>query len=131
MKKIVLPVRDGRIDDHFGHCEHYSIVTVDDTGKISGSEDMPSPQGCGCKSGIAAVFKEKGITVMLAGSMGMGALNKLNEAGLTVIRGCSGAVEDVLDDYLAGRLTDSGESCSHHHEGDGGHSCHGDGWHLA
>ena len=112
MKKIVLPVRDGRIDDHFGHCDHYSIVTVGDAGEILGVEDMPSPQGCGCKSGVAAVFKEKGITVMLAGNMGMGALNKLNDNGITVVRGCNGPVMDVVNDYLAGRLSDSGErSC--------------------
>ena len=138
MKKIVLPVRDGHIDDHFGRCEHYSIVSVDDSGKILGIEDMPSPQGCGCNSGVAAVFKEKGITVMLAGNMGAGALNKLHESGLTVIRGCHGQVMDVVNDYLAGRLADSGESCSHHHDGEG-HSCHGEdnghshgggGWHV-
>lgn len=130
MKKIVLPVRDGRIDDHFGHCDHYSIVTVGDAGEILGVEYMPSPQGCGCKPGVAAVFKEKGITVMLAGNMGMGALNKLNDNGITVVRGCNGPVMDVVNDYLAGRLSDSGESCRHHHEGEE-HSCHeGGGWHV-
>ncbi len=130
MKKIVLPVRDGRIDDHFGHCDHYSIVTVGDAGEILGVEYMPSPQGCGCKSGVAAVFKEKGIAVMLAGNMGMGALNKLNDNGITVVRGCNGPVMDVVNDYLAGRLSDSGESCRHHHEGEE-HSCHeGGGWHV-
>ena len=123
MKKIVLHVSDGHIDDHFGHCDHYSIVSVDDSGKILGIEDMPSPQGCGCKSGVAAVFKEKGITVMLAGNMGAGALNKLNESGLTVIRGCHGRIMDVVNDYLAGRLSDSGESCIHHHDGGGWHVC--------
>lgn len=130
MKKIVLPVRDGRIDDHFGHCDHYSIVTVGNAGEILGVEDMQSPQGCGCKSGVAAVFKEKGITVMLAGNMGMGALNKLNDNGITVVRGCNGPVMDVVNNYLAGRLSDSGESCRHHHEGEE-HSCHeGGGWHV-
>ena len=130
MKKIVLPVRDGRIDDHFGHSDHYSIVTVGDAGEILGVEDMPSPQGCGCKSGVAAVFKEKGITVMLAGTMGMGALNKLNDNGITVVRGCNGPVMDVVNNYLAGRLSDSGESCRHHHDGEE-HSCHeGGGWHV-
>ena len=119
MKKIVLPVRDGRID-----------VTVGNAGEILGVEYMPSPQGCGCKSGVAAVFKEKGITVMLAGNMGMGALNKLNDNGITVVRGCNGPVMDVVNDYLAGRLSDSGESCRHHHEGEE-HSCHeGGGWHV-
>lgn len=143
MKKIVLPARDGRIDDHFGHCEYYVIYTVDEDGSITEREEMASPQGCGCKSGVAAEFEKKGVTVMLAGNMGAGALNKLTEHGIQVIRGCSGNLEEVLSDYLAGRLKDSGEGC-HHHDSEG-HSCHGEGhsegtghschssggWHLA
>ena len=38
--KIALPTRDGRIDDHFGHCDHYTIVTVEG-GKVIATEDMP------------------------------------------------------------------------------------------
>lgn len=131
MKKIVLPAREGRIDDHFGHCEYYVIYTVGEDGSITEREEMASPQGCGCKSGVAAEFQKKGVTVMLAGNMGAGALNKLTGHGIQVIRGCSGKLEDVLSDYLAGRLKDSGEDC-HHHDSEG-HSCHGNngGWHLA
>lgn len=142
MKKIVMPARDGRIDDHFGHCEYYVIYTVSDTGEVIEREEMPSPQGCGCKSGIASEFKSKGITLMLAGNMGAGALNKLSSQGIEVIRGCSGALEDVLAAYLQGQLADSGLSCSHHEEGhvcshgdaghDGGKRNSGDGhWHIA
>ena len=122
MKKIALPTRNGMIDDHFGHCEFYTIVTVGDDGRISGSETMPSPQGCGCKSNIAARLSQDGVTVMLAGNMGQGALDKLGASGIEVIRGCHGAVADVVEAYLAGRLHDSGMSCSHH--GGEGHQCH-------
>lgn len=122
MKKIVLPTREGRIDDHFGHCEYYTVFTVDADNKVVSVQEMPSPQGCGCKSNVASIFQEMGVTLMLAGNMGMGALNKLNAHGVEVIRGCSGEIMQVLQAYLAGTLKDSGESCSHHH-GDGDHQC--------
>ena len=126
MKKIALPGRNGLVDDHFGHCEYFAIYETDGSGKIAGLEKMQSPQSCGCKSGVAEQLKEKGVSVLLAGNMGAGALNRLNANGIEVIRGCSGTLEDVLASYLSGNLKDSGESCAHHHED--GHSCtHGDG----
>ena len=51
--KIAIPTRDCRIDDHFGHCDHYTIYTIENK-TIAAREELPSPQGCGCKSGIAA-----------------------------------------------------------------------------
>ena len=79
--KIALPTRDGRIDDHFGHCDHYTIVTVEG-GKVIATEDMPSPEGCGCKSDIAPQMARIGVRMMLAGNMGNGALNVLNSNGI-------------------------------------------------
>lgn len=86
--KIALPTRDGRIDDHFGHCDHYTIVTVEG-GKVIATEDMPSPEGCGCKSDIAPQMARIGVRMMLAGNMGNGALNVLNSNGIQVIRGAA------------------------------------------
>ena len=31
MEKIALPTRNGAVDDHFGHCECYTIFTLDAT----------------------------------------------------------------------------------------------------
>lgn len=123
MNKIALPTRNGVIDDHFGHCEFYTILTVDDDRKIVKSEVIPSPQGCGCKSDIAYRLQNDGVTVMLAGNMGPGALNKLASCNISVIRGCSGPVMEVAQAYLEGRLEDSGVSCQHHHDGAEGHHC--------
>ena len=131
MKKIALPTRGGVIDNHFGHCEFYTILTVNDENQIVNTETIPSPQGCGCKSNIASKFQEDGVTIMLAGNMGAGALQKLSAHGIEVVRGCSGPVMDVANAYLAGNLQDSGVGCQHHHE-DGEHECghhHGNGEH--
>ena len=68
--KIAIPTRDSRIDDHFGHCDHYTIYTIEDK-TIVAREELPSPQGCGCKSGIAADLQRLGVTAMfVVGNVG-------------------------------------------------------------
>ena len=119
--KIAVPTRDGRVDDHFGHCDHYTIFTIENN-VIVESVEMPSPQGCGCKSGVAADLQAAGVGVMLAGNMGMGALNKLAAHDIKVVRGCSGDVVALVNAYLAGEVDDSGVSCMAH---DDGHECAG------
>ncbi len=121
MKKIALPTRNGMIDDHFGHCEFYTLVTVNDENQVVLTETMPSPEGCGCKSNIASKLHEDGVSLMLAGNMGEGALRKLAASDIQVIRGCHGAVMDVIQAYLNGNLQDSGVACAHHE--DAGHQC--------
>lgn len=111
--KIAVPTRDGRVDDHFGHCAYYTIVEVID-GKVTNISKMASPEGCGCKSGIAPVLRQMGVMVMLAGNMGQGAKNVLEAQRIEVIRGCSGDVEELIAAYLAGNVKDNGEGCNHH-----------------
>ena len=114
MKLIAIPTRNGFLDDHFGHCAYYTIVKLDEQNQVVKQERMDSPKGCGCKSNIAAIMQEMGITLMLAGNMGMGAYNKLSAHGITVIRGCHGKIDDVMKAFLNGELKDSLESCDHH-----------------
>ena len=120
--KVAVPTRENMVDDHFGHCDHYTIFTIENN-KVVAREDYPSPQGCGCKSGIAPVLRNMGIEVMLAGSMGDGARNVLAANGIQAIRGCSGCVDTLVEEYLAGKISDSGEGC--HSHGEEGHVCHG------
>jgi predicted Fe-Mo cluster-binding NifX family protein len=119
-KKVALPTRDGRIDDHFGHCEMYTVFSIGADQTIVGEELIPSPEGCGCKSDIAAILQGFGVSLMLAGNMGEGALNVLKRHGIDVVRGCHGEVRDVAEAWLRGELTDSGLGCEEHA---GGHSC--------
>ena len=111
--KIAIPTREEQVDDHFGHCEYYTIFTIENKSVVN-EEVMKSPEGCGCKSNIAPILAEMGVKTMLAGNMGMGALNVLNMSGIDVIRGCSGNVKDVINAYLHESITDSGVGCSSH-----------------
>lgn len=127
MMKIAVPVtRENEVDDHFGHCEYYSVFNISTEGQIIDMQTIPSFQGCGCKSNIAGVLAADGVTVMLAGGIGGGAINVLNNAGIDVIRGCSGNAAELVKNFISGSITDSGESCHQHeaHQAEGGnHQC--------
>lgn len=113
--KIAIPTQDnGLIDNHFGHCQFYTIYTVSDEKKVIGITTLPSPKGCGCKSNIASTLQEIGVSVMLAGGIGQGAINKLNEHNIEVVRNCTGLVDELIVNYLAGKVIDSGDVCNHH-----------------
>jgi len=117
--KIALPSYQNRVDEHFGHCEYFTVFTVGNDRKIVAEETLTPPPGCGCKSNIAQVLAEMGVTLMLAGNMGQGAVNVLGQSGIEVLRGCSGDVREVAQQWLAGTLADSGLSCAQHE-----HGCH-------
>jgi len=116
--KIALPSRQNVIDDHFGHCEYFTVFTIDENGKqILEQEIIASPAGCGCKSDIAQTLAIIGVKVMIAGNMGEGAVQVLNNAGIEVLRGCTGDVTEVALSWLAGKLEDSGDACHQHENG--------------
>jgi len=121
--KIAVPTKENNeVDAHFGHCEFYTIYTISDQNKVMNEERMDSPQGCGCKSNIAETFEQEGIKIMLAGGIGDGAINKLSQHGVSVIRNCQGDVSELIEKYMAGVIKDSGSTCAAHgHEE--GHVC--------
>lgn len=114
--KIALPSRnDGNlVDEHFGHAESFTVLTISDDHQIVSQEIVPAGAACGCRSNIAGVLAEKGVSVMLAGNMGGGAVNVLTNYGIDVFRGCSGDVRSVTKEWLAGTVADSGVECGEH-----------------
>ncbi len=116
--KIALPSNGTHVDEHFGHCESFTIFDVDDQKQIVSEETLTPPPGCGCKSSIVPQLAGMGVSVMLAGNMGQGAVHILGDNGIKVVRGCTGNVREVAQSYLSGNVDDSGTSCESH--GDGG-----------
>jgi len=121
--KLAIPTRGNLVDDHFGHCEAYTVFSIDENKNIISSEMLPSPQGCGCKSNIATILQQKGVSIMLAGNMGNGALNVLNSHGIEVYRGCSGDILLLIEEFLRGQIDDSGEGCHYHGQHEEEHQC--------
>lgn len=113
--KIALPASGNTVDSHFGHCEEFVVFSCNDSREIIAEERVTPPAGCGCKSNIVQTLAGMGVSVMLAGNMGEGAVQVLGRAGIKVIRGCQGDVKAVAQAFLAGSVADSGLGCHHDH----------------
>jgi len=122
MMKVAVPSRAGEVDGHFGHCEGFSVFSLDERGGIVGEESVASPAGCGCESNIGGVLARMGVTHLVAGNMGEGAVRVLQANGISVTRGASGSAREAVERFAAGTLADSGTPCTGHA---GEHGAHG------
>jgi len=125
MKKIAVPSRGNMVDEHFGHCEAFTVYHIDEKNTIATKETVMSPQGCGCHSNIATDLASLGVTVLLAGGLGQGARNVLNQAGIEVYSGFYGPADEAVQSFLQG-YTGSNATCAehqHHHQHEHGHGC--------
>ncbi|HNY10620.1 MAG TPA: NifB/NifX family molybdenum-iron cluster-binding protein [Candidatus Wallbacteria bacterium] len=114
--KIAIPTNGNLIDGHFGHCESFTIFSINEKKEIASEEKLTPPAGCGCKSSIVPQLAGMGVKLLLAGNIGQGAINILGANGIEVIRGCAGEPRTAVKSWLDGTLVDGGETC-HSHEG--------------
>jgi predicted Fe-Mo cluster-binding NifX family protein len=134
--KIAIPLtNDKKISDHFGQRDHFGVYTISEGKNITSVETVETADGCGCKSDVAGQLAAEGVTVMLASGMGGGAYSKFTSNGISVMRGLSGSADEVIGEFLSGKVIDLGSSChnhsesslivqdhKHHHGHDHGHS---------
>jgi Uncharacterized conserved protein len=122
--KIAVTYENGQVFQHFGHTEQFKVYSIED-GKIAGSEIVPT-NGSG-HGALADFLRAQGISTLICGGIGGGAINALNEAGIELYRGAAGDTDKVVSDLLAGSLQyDPNYVCDHHehHGGEcGQHSC--------
>lgn len=119
-RKIGIPLAQGRLCAHFGHCEQFAIITVDDHDQITAVDRLtPPPHEPGV---IPAWLADQGADTVLAGGMGERAQAILASKGIKVVCGAPvGEPEDITRRYLAGTLQVAGNACSHDEPG---HQCH-------
>jgi len=113
----------GRVAQHFGHTEEFKIYEV-----TKDKEEVEfyyvKTQGEGC-SALVPILKANKVNVLVCGGLGQGAYNHLTEAGIIVVPGVEGEVDDVFGELMDGTLQyGEGPNCDHHHED--GHECHHD-----
>lgn len=111
--KVAIPTVGTRVDEHFGHARAFTIFTLDNANEVIEDETFFPPSGCGCQSTVGVTMQAKGVSVMLVGNIGQGAINKMAEHGITVIRGCEGEIRDVLNRWTNGEIKDQNILCNH------------------
>ena len=119
--KIAVPERNGMVDAHFGHAESFVVYTLGPDKAVTTEESVHPGEGCGCKSGIALTLARMGVTHLVAGNMGEGAVRVMNANGIDVVRGASGKARRAAELFAAGAIADTGAGCAGHGSGE---DCH-------
>jgi predicted Fe-Mo cluster-binding NifX family protein len=110
-RRIAIPLEDGILCAHFGHCQQFAIFETD-TNSISNEQFVtPPPHEPGLLPGWLA---EKGVTDVIAGGMGQRAINLFNQQNINVFVGAQvKKPEDLAKDLLNDTLVAGANYCDH------------------
>ncbi len=111
--KIAIPITNGKLTMHFGHCERFALVDVDTTQKkILKIEDIDAPPH---QPGLLPPWlTEQGATMIIAGGMGQRAQGMFDEQGIKVLVGAPAETpENLVAYFLAGTLQPGENVCDH------------------
>ena len=111
--RYAIPVANGELAAHFGHCEHFAFIDVDEeTGTIVKKQLVASP---GHQPGLLPEWlAEEGVNNVIAGGMGSRAQSLFAQNHINVIVGARGGdPEKLVIDCLRGLLTTGDNICDH------------------
>ena len=109
--KCAVPVSGGKVSPHFGHCEQFALIEVDEAKKqILKKEMFNSP---GYKPGMLSQWlAEKGVSLVIAGGMGSLFQGIFQQNKIGVITGIMESdPEKAVFNYLKGILAIGSSTC--------------------
>ena len=115
---------DAQISEHFGHCDLFTLVEIDN-GEVIKVDSLPgvAHQQGGCMVPVA-LLANRGVKILIAGGMGMRPLMGFSQIGIDVYKnGGAAKVGQAIQAFLDGSMTKFSPeaSCASHAEG----GCHG------
>ena len=110
---IAIPVANGQLCMHFGHCEHFALIDVDTTSKqiLKTRQVNPPPHEPGL---LPRWLHEQGANLIIAGGMGQRAQTIFDANGIEVVVGApAGQPREIAQSYLDGALKSGTNACDH------------------
>jgi predicted Fe-Mo cluster-binding NifX family protein len=111
--RIAIPVAAGKLAAHFGHCEQFALIDVDEEKKKVLSQEMigAPPHQPGMLPGWLA---KKGADTIIAGGMGVRAQQLFAMQNIRVVIGAmTETPETVAKAFLEGTLETGPNICDH------------------
>ncbi len=111
--KIAIPLAQGRLCQHFGHCEHFALFSVntEDKSILHQEQLTPPPHEPGV---LPKWLAQQEANLVIAGGMGSRARELLSEKGIEVITGApEGSAEEIVQSWLEGKLVTGQNVCDH------------------
>jgi len=109
--KVAIPLANGVLCNHFGHCQQFAVIDVDD-GIIKNKQLLtPPPHEPGV---LPRWLGDQGVNCIIAGGMGQRAISLFAERGINVVTGAPALQPEVLvEQYLEGTLVSGPNVCDH------------------
>jgi Mrp family chromosome partitioning ATPase/predicted Fe-Mo cluster-binding NifX family protein len=111
--RIAVPLVQGNLSMHFGHCDQFAICEVDENSKqiISRNDETPPAHEPGV---LPKWLHGMGVNVIIAGGMGQRAQQLFVQNGIQVVIGAqAGTPEGLVSDYLQDKLQTGANICDH------------------
>lgn len=118
-KRIAIPMADGILCAHFGHCEQFAIIETEDGKIVNETRLTPPPHEPGL---LPPWLADKGVTDVIAGGMGQRAIMIFNQQMINVFAGAPQLpANELVTHFLENKLPLSANYCDHgsdhqHHE---------------
>jgi len=109
--KIAIPTAEGILCSHFGHCEKFAIIDVDN-GEIKEINWLTPPPH---EPGVLPRFlKTQGVDLIIAGGIGWRAQEIFRSFGIEVLVGApSKDPRELVKEYIRGALETGRNLCDH------------------
>ena len=111
--RIAIPVAQDRLCPHFGHCDQFAILDIDDNlKKVINRNDITPPAH---EPGVLPKWlHEKNVNVIIAGGMGQRAQQLFAQNDIEVVIGAAtSSPEELVSAYLGGTLETGDNICDH------------------
>ena len=109
--KFAIPLAEGKLTAHFGHCQEFALVEVE--GNVIKNKEtlVPPPHEPGV---LPKWLHDLGTDVIIAGGMGARALDLFAQNDIKVFVGASALTpEELVKQYLDNTLQTGGNVCDH------------------
>jgi len=111
--RIAVPLAQGKLSLHFGHCDQFAIFDIDDNiKKVINRKDVtpPAPE----PGVLPRWLHENNVSVIIAGGMGQRAQQLFTQDSIKVVIGASGqSPEELVSAYLENTLETGDNICDH------------------
>jgi len=111
--RYAVPLTNGELSSHFGHCEEFAFVDVDAETKTVGEPIRATPPAHE-PGAFPAWLRQNGAEVIIASGMGSRAQILFSENGIEVVLGAApGLPENLVAAHVNGTLKAGGNVCDH------------------
>lgn len=113
------PSLDSEVDPRFGRCQYF-IIADTETNNFEAIDNASGMASGGAGIATAQMIAGKGIEAVLTGNCGPNAYQVLSGAGIQVVTGVSGKIEDAINSYKGGAYSSANQANVADHFGMGG-----------